>query len=58
MTNLIAAFNENNEYISRQISLTKYMELLKDHNVEFQGSDALTRSQLAKVLARKNIILN
>jgi hypothetical protein len=58
MTNLIAAFNQNNAYISRQISLAKYLELLKEHNVSFQGSDSVTRSELAKVLARKNIVLN
>jgi hypothetical protein len=58
MQNLIEAFNQNNNYISRQISLSKYMDLLKEHNIEFQGSDALTRSCLAKVLAKKNIVLN
>ena len=58
MNNLIAAFNQNNKYISRQISLTKYLELLSVHGVEYQGSDSATRSELAKVLARKNIILN
>jgi hypothetical protein len=57
MQNLIATFNQNNAYISRQISLTKYLELLKKHNVDFQGSDSATRSELAKTLARKNIVL-
>lgn len=57
MQNLIATFNQNNAYISRQISLTKYLELLKEHNVDFQGSDSATRSELAKTLARKNIVL-
>jgi hypothetical protein len=61
MTNfqeLNVAYNKNKSYIARQISLTKYLELLKEHNVEYQGSDMLTREQLAKTLARKNIVLN
>ena len=58
MQNLIQAFNQNNKYIARQISLTAYMNLLKEHNVQYQGSDIATRSELAKVLARKNIVLN
>jgi hypothetical protein len=58
MTNLLELFNKNNSFISRQISLSKYIELLKAHNVSFQGSDSATRSELAKTLSRKGILLN
>lgn len=57
MKELIETFNLNNSYISRQISLSNYLNLLKEHNVSYQGSDQATRSELAKVLARKNIKL-
>lgn len=57
-TELIVAFNQNLKYIARQISNSKYLELLRLHGVKFQGSDIGTRSELAKVLARKKIILN
>lgn len=58
MQNLIEAFNKNSNFIARQMSHSQYMEMLKSHDVQPQGSDSATRSELAKVLARKNIVLN
>lgn len=54
---LLKRFHLNHRYIMRQIGTSDYMSLLKEHNVEYQGTDAATRSELAKVLARKNITL-
>ncbi len=54
---VIAAFNKNSHYISRHMSMSKYLDLLVEYKIENQGSDHATRNELAKRLALAGVIL-